>query len=104
MTSLSERTQGLVPPERSPGLAARLTDHPRDLREVALIMVDGTSIRGMLHRAPGTRPLDYLNRQAEGFVAVTDAVVVHADTIEHVPFVAINKSHIIQVIESLDPN
>ena len=29
-------------------------------------MVDGTRIRGMLHRAPGTRTLDYLNRQAEG--------------------------------------
>jgi hypothetical protein len=101
MTTLSERTQG--PSDRTHGLAARLPDHPKDAQEVSLIMVDGTSIRGVLHRAPGTRTLDFLNRQAETFVAITDAIVAHADRIEHVPFVAINKSHIVQVIEGSEP-
>jgi hypothetical protein len=85
-------------------LSARLPEeNARDLQEVALMMVDGTEIRGMLHRAHGTRTLDYLNRQSEGFVAMTDAELLHAsgDT-EQVSFIAINKAHIVRVVESDD--
>src|SRR4051812_31765382 len=96
MTTLADRT------DRGLGLAARMGDRPRDLQEVALIMMDGTEIRGMLHRAHGTRTLDFLNRQAEAFVAMTDATLTHPDHVEHVSFVAINKAHIVRVIEASD--
>ena len=92
MTSLSERPLSL---------SARLAsgDRPRDLQEVTLLLVDGTRIRGVLHRAPGTRTLDYLNRQAEAFVAMTNAILSSPDGDEHHPFIAINKLHIARVIE-----
>ena len=93
MTSLSERTTTLV---------SRLSDSSRQLQEVALVLVDGTEIHGVLHRAHGTRTLDYLNRQAETFVAMTDAVMFRGTESEHVPFVAINKSHIVRVIEAAE--
>jgi hypothetical protein len=48
------------------------------------------------------RTLDYLNRQAESFVAMTDAVLVLDARTEHVPFVAINKAHIVRVVELSD--
>jgi hypothetical protein len=83
-------------------VAARMSDRPRHVEEVALVMVDGTRIHGMLHRTPGTRTLDFLNRQAEGFVAITDAILIRADVTEHAPFVAINKTHILHVIEADD--
>ena len=93
MSSLSERTQGL---------AARKVDRPRELQEVALMMIDGTEIRGMLHRAHGSRTLDFLNRQSEGFVAMTDALIFHGERTEHVSFIAVNKAHIIRVVEAAD--
>src|SRR5579859_3342190 len=97
---LSDRAVG--PVERAMGLAARVGERPRDLQKVALIMLDGTEIRGVLHRAPGTRTLDYLNRQAEAFVAMTDATLTRADQTDEVSFVAINKAHIVRVIEAAD--
>jgi len=100
VTSLAERTGGLA--ERAVGLTARVGERPRDLQKVALVMVDGTEIRGMLHRAPGTRTLDYLNRQAEAFVAMTDATLTRDDNSEYVAFIALNKVHILRVIEAID--
>ncbi|HEV7664545.1 MAG TPA: hypothetical protein VGQ62_13475 [Chloroflexota bacterium] len=96
MTTLSDRT------DRTIGLAARVAERPRSLQEVALILVDGTEIRGMLHRTHGTRTLDYLNHQAESFVAMTDAILEHAGQSEEVSFIAINKAHIVRVIEAAD--
>ena len=100
MSNLSDRTErgGL-------GLAARMGERARDLQEVALILMDGTEVRGMLHRAHGTRTLDFLNRQAEAFVAMTDAMLTPpgADEVaEHVSFVAINKAHIVRLLEAAD--
>ena len=86
--------------QRTHNVAARLPDRPRDLQEVALVMVDGTEIHGVLHRAHGSRTLDYLNRQAEGFVAMTDAALVRDGCTELVAFVAINKAHIVRLIEA----
>jgi hypothetical protein len=83
-------------------LAARVGTLNRQAQEVALILVDGTEIRGNLHRAHGTRTLDFLNHQAESFVAMTDATLVSASGSEQVSFVAINKAHIIRVIEAAD--
>ena len=94
MSSLSERTLGL---------AGRLNENPRALQEVSLLLVDGTEVRGVLHRTHGTRTLDFLNRQAEGFIAFTEAALVSKDgDVEHVSFVAVNKQHIIRVIEAHD--
>ena len=84
-------------------LAARVGTTTRQAQEVALIMVDGTEIRGNLHRAHGTRTLDFLNHQAEAFVAMTDATLTSAQgAAEFVSFVAINKAHIVRVIEAAD--
>lgn len=95
MSSLSERTQ-------AGGLAARMVDRPRELQEVALSLVDGTEIRGMLHRAHGSRTLDFLNRQSEGFVAMTDALVFQGERTERVLFIAVNKAHVVRVVEIAD--
>ncbi len=92
MSSLSERTS----------LAARVVERPRELQEVSLIMVDGTEIRGMLHRAHGSRTLDFLNRQSEAFVAMTEAMVFQGESSEHVAFIAVNKAHIARVVEAAD--
>jgi hypothetical protein len=87
--------------ERAMGLNARMpSERPRDLQEVVLILVDGSEVRGVLHRAPGTRTLDYLNRQAESFVALTEAELIHNGLSEFCPFVAINKAHIVRLIEA----
>jgi hypothetical protein len=102
VTSLSDRAMGHA--ERAVGIVGRVgvEERPRDLQHVALVMLDGTEIRGVLHRAPGTRTLDYLNRQAEAFVAMTDATVSRSELSEHVSFIAINKAHIVRVIEATD--
>ena len=93
MSTLSERTS----------LASRMPgERPRELQQVALMMIDGTEIHGMLHRAHGSRTLDFLNRQSEGFVAMTEATLYRGDDAEVVPFVAINKAHIVRVIEAED--
>ncbi|MDQ3812278.1 MAG: hypothetical protein M3336_18505 [Chloroflexota bacterium] len=95
MTSLSERSLGLS------GRVAS-NDRPRHLQEVALLLVDGTQVRGFLHRAPGTRTLDFLNHQAETFVAMTDAVLTQLGETSRASFLAVNKAHIIRVVEAGD--
>jgi hypothetical protein len=95
VSSLSERTSSL---------AARMADRPRELQEVTLIMIDGTEVRGMLHRAHGSRTLDFLNRQPEAFVAMTDAVLYRGEDAEAVSFIALNKAHILRVLEAADPD
>jgi len=88
---------------RNAGLAARLpTERVRTLQEVALMMVDGTEVHGMLHRAQGTRTLDFLNRQSEAFVALTGVTMYRGEETEMVPFIAINKAHILRVLEAED--
>lgn len=95
MSSLSERTGG--------SLAARMpSERTRELQEVALTMIDGTEVRGMLHRAHGSRTLDFLNRQAETFVAMTNATLYREEGAEDVAFIALNKAHIVRVIEAED--
>jgi hypothetical protein len=93
MSTLSRRTLGLT---------GRLPENPRALQEVTLVLVDGTEVRGVLHRTQGTRTLDFLNFQAEAFVAFTQATLTNGDDVQVVPFVAINKAHIVRVIEIAD--
>jgi hypothetical protein len=97
MTSLSERALGLS------GRMSSGETRLRDLQEVALLLVDGSQVRGQMHRTPGTRTLDYLNHQAETFVAMTDALVTEPDgSVNRVSFVAVNKAHIVRAIEAID--
>jgi hypothetical protein len=94
VTSLAERTSNL---------SARLpAERTRTLHEVSLVMIDGTEVRGMLHCAQGTRTLDFLNKQSEAFVALTDVTLYRGDDAEEVPFIALNKTHILRVIEAED--
>jgi hypothetical protein len=94
VSTLSQRTQSL---------ASRLpSDRGRERQEVSLVMTDGTEVHGMLHRAQGSRTLDFLNRQSEGFVAMTHVTLYRGEETEMLPFIAINKSHIIRVIEADD--
>ena len=97
MSSVSERTSAL-----SSRVASASGERPRELQEVALMMSDGTEIRGMLHRHHGLRTLDFLNHQTEGFVAMTDATLFNGEHTEHVSFIAINKAHITRVIEGAE--
>jgi hypothetical protein len=100
VTSLAERA-GLAP-ERT--LANRIpTERSRDLQEVVLLLVDGSEVRGVLHRTPGTRTLDFLNRQSEAFLAMTDAELTHHGVSEFIFFIAINKAHVVRVTEAIDP-
>jgi hypothetical protein len=94
VTSLSERTSSLA--SRMP------SERTRELQEVTLVMIDGTEVRGMLHRAHGSRTLDFLNKQSEAFVAMTNATLYRGDDPEEVPFIALNKMHILRVIEADD--
>jgi hypothetical protein len=92
MSSLADRL--------GPGERLANGERARDLQAVSLLLVDGTEIRGVLHRAAGTRTLDYLNRQAESFIAMTQAVVSCDGRTDSVVFIAINKSHIVRLIEA----
>ena len=93
MSNLSERAS----------LSARLpSERPRKLQGVALVMVDGTEVRGMLHHAHGSRTLDFLNSQSEAFVALTNATLYRGDQAEDVAFIALNKAHILRVLEAQD--
>jgi hypothetical protein len=75
-------------------------ERSRDPQAVVLLLVDGSEVQGVLHRTPGTRTLDYLNRQAESFLAMTDALITRDGDTESVGFIAINKSHIVRVVEA----
>ena len=93
MSSLSQRTISV---------AARSFDRVHEQQEITLMMVDGTEVHGVLQLAHGMRTLDYLNRQSEGFVAITDAEVVRDGQRELVAFIAINKAHVVRLTEVSD--
>lgn len=93
MSTLSERTAIA---------SARIPERPREVQKVALVLVDGTEVHGSLHRSHGQRTLDVLNGLTEGFMAVTGATLIYRERVERVPFVAINKAHVVRVTESDD--
>jgi hypothetical protein len=57
-------------------------------------MTDGMEIRGTVYLPPRMRVIDLLNREAEDFIAVTNAELVMEGRTEFVVFIAVNKSHI----------
>jgi hypothetical protein len=62
-------------------------------------MLDGMEVRGLTHLPPNMRPIDFLNREAEPFIAVTDAVISVGGKTERADFVALNKSHLVSLRE-----
>jgi hypothetical protein len=65
--------------------------------EVVLRMLDGMEVRGMAHLPRGTRPIDFLNREAEPFIAVTNAVISIGGKTERADFLALNKNHLVSL-------
>ena len=57
-------------------------------------MIDGMEIRGTVYLPPRMRVIDLLNREAEDFIAITNAELVMDGRTEQVSFIAVNKSHI----------
>jgi hypothetical protein len=59
-------------------------------------MIDGMEIRGTVYLPPRMRVIDLLNREAEDFIAITNAELVMdgGRRTEFVNFIAVNKTHI----------
>ena len=100
MTSLSDHTLSWGECARDLAGPMGMEERWRDLQAVELVMLDGTEVRGVLQSADGTGTLDYLNCRTEAFVALTDATLTRAERTEQVSFIAINKAHIVRVIEA----
>ena len=66
----------------------------RDTKRAIVRTSDGVEIRGSIHIPPGTRTLDFMNRQTDSFIAVTGATILSGGRIEQTTFVAVNKAHI----------
>jgi hypothetical protein len=56
-------------------------------------------VRGQAHLPRGTRPIDFLNREADSFIAVTNAVITVGGKTERADFVALNKRHVVSLRE-----
>jgi ribonucleotide monophosphatase NagD (HAD superfamily) len=73
-------------------------DHAeRQQKRAVLQLSDGLVVEGVIHLPPGTRPLDFLNRASETFIAVTNATITCDGRAEQAPFIAVNKAHVISV-------
>jgi hypothetical protein len=82
------------------GLGARRLDVvERQAAELVLRMLDGMEVRGQAHLPRGTRPIDFLNRDAEPFIAITNAIITVDGNTERADFVALNKTHIVSLRE-----
>lgn len=59
-------------------------------------MIDGMEIRGTVYLPPRMRVIDLLNREAEDFIAITNAELIFTEggRTEFVSFIAVNKTHI----------
>jgi hypothetical protein len=82
------------------GLGPRRPDVlDRTATELLLRMLDGMEVRGHVHLPRNTRPIDFLNREAEPFIAVTNAVISVGGKTERAEFVALNKTHLLSLRE-----
>jgi hypothetical protein len=83
------------------GLGQRRPDvQERAITVLILRTIDGMEVRGSAHLPRGTRPIDFLNRDAEQFIAITDAVIYFGGQTDKTAFVAVNKNHIVSLRES----
>ena len=83
--------------------SGRLDQAQRDLKRAIVRTSDGVEIRGIIHIPPGTRTLDFMNRPAESFIAVTSATISVSGRVEQAEFLAVNKAHI-TVLRELGSN
>ena len=74
----------------------------RDLKRAIVRTSDGVEVRGLIHLPPGTRTLDFMNRDSESFIAVTGATISINGRVEQADFLAVNKAHI-TVLRELGP-
>ena len=65
--------------------------------ELVLRMLDGMEVRGQAHLPPNVRPIDFLNRDAEPFIAITNALITVDGKSERVDFIALNKNHLVSL-------
>jgi hypothetical protein len=86
---MSLQNRGLAGPGQRP-----LEKVVRYTANADIRMIDGMEIRGTVYLPPRMRVIDLLNREAEDFIAITDAELVMDNRTEHVSFIAVNKSHI----------
>lgn len=76
-----------------------LEQRPFASARVSMHMVGGIEVHGTLHLPPGLRTMDLLNRETEAFLAITGATVSRGELVERVPFIALNKAHILSLRE-----
>jgi ribonucleotide monophosphatase NagD (HAD superfamily) len=83
------------------GLGARRPEvADRTATELVLRMLDGSEIRGHVHLPPTARAIDFLNREAEPFIAITNAVITVGSKSERTDFVTLNKNHVVSLREA----
>ena len=85
--------------ERGIGVPKRFDVQERSATALVLRTIDGMEFRGSAHLPRGTRPIDFLNRDSEQFIAITDAVITLNGHTERTPFVVVNKIHIVSLRE-----
>ena len=83
----------------SAGTRQAVNQVTRDAKPSVIRMVDGTEIHGTIYMVPGTRTLDMLNRQAEEFLAITNATITIDGRSETSKFIAVNKGQIVTLRE-----
>ena len=71
----------------------------RAATELVLRMLDGMQVQGLAHLPPNMRPIDFLNREAEPFIAVTNAIISVGGKTERADFIALNKHHVVSLRE-----
>jgi uncharacterized protein DUF6812 len=83
------------------GLGPRRPDvQERTATDLVLRMLDGMEVRGAAHLPRNTRPIDFLNRDAEPFIAITNALITINGKTERADFVAVNKTHLVSLREA----
>src|SRR4029079_1163746 len=76
------------------------TDKVRKRKAISVIQTATHRIRGVIFHDSDSRLRDDLNNTSEAFIAITDAEIVSdaGQVAQRVPFIALNKSHIVWVI------
>lgn len=76
-----------------------IRDGARFFRSAVLLWLAEFSIRGFVHVPAGGSAMARMNQQSHAFIAVTSASVVGPKTELAVPFVAVNREHVIAAEE-----
>src|SRR5438128_410714 len=82
-----------------PGPTKPFVTTERTPRAAIIWALGGLEIRGTVHVPPGLRTMDLLNREAEAFIAVTNATLVLNGGMNRTGFIAVNKAQIVALRE-----